>query len=486
MDFPGNDLAAAVHPWDKREAKLWKPLPEEIAVGGGTALFVDGLLPGGKASGRPQLLVGGEPQPLMGWAAAPPRQRGGGDYWWGIARINSRLLGGQAHGILELGLSVGDGPAKIHPLASVAIRDRPEVPPEGRASAAVLDSHCAQPPIAICMATYEPDATLLRRQIDSIREQTHRNWVCLISDDASGVEALRAIEQATAGDPRFVVSAAAENRGFYANFERALSMVPPEAELVALADQDDYWYPDKLEALAAAIGPDSKLAYSDMRIVEESGRTISDTYWSFRRNNYADYGSLVLANTVTGAASMFRRELLDDALPFPPRHAAAFHDHWIAQVAMTLGQISYVDRPLYDYVQHGDASLGYLAANGRGRFSGSLWSRGRIALQRFRRRRYRLGWRVPYFKLYCRTALAAAVLEMRCGDRTTTEQLVLLQTLQKPSSAARWLSGRLARDRWRTTETLSRERVMMAGLSWYALQGAYPRRSRGPGADTIA
>ena len=41
--------------------------------------------------------------------------------------------------------------------------------------------------------------------------------------------------------------------GFYGNFERALSLVPANAELIALADQDDEWYPEKLEVLATRL-----------------------------------------------------------------------------------------------------------------------------------------------------------------------------------------------------------------------------------------
>src|SRR5262249_39039026 len=61
---------------------------------------------------------------------------------------------------------------------------------------------------------------------------------------------------------------------------------------------------------------------------------------------------LVVANTVTGAASMFRRSLLPFLLPFPPAGAPAYHDHWIAGVALALGEIRFVSQPLYDYVQH--------------------------------------------------------------------------------------------------------------------------------------
>ena len=41
-----------------------------------------------------------------------------------------------------------------------------------------------------------------------------------------------------------------------------------------------------------------------------------------------------------------RRRCCDDALPFPPAQFAHFHDHWLALVALSLGDIAFVERPL--------------------------------------------------------------------------------------------------------------------------------------------
>ena len=166
------------------------------------------------------------------------------------------------------------------------------------------------------MATYEPGTELFRRQVGSIKDQTHDAWICLISDDGSSAERLAEMEEAIGDDRRFVFLENEDRVGFYANFERALAAVPEQAAFVALADQDDFWYPEKLEALVAALG-DRDLAYGDMRIVGEDGELISETYWNRRRNNYTDLASLLVGNTVTGAVTLFRADLLSRALPFP-------------------------------------------------------------------------------------------------------------------------------------------------------------------------
>ena len=70
---------------------------------------------------------------------------------------------------------------------------------------------------------------------------------------------------------------------------------------------------------------------------------------------------MLLTNPVVGASCLFRRSVLDSALPFPPPVGVVYHDRWIALVASLLGGIAYVDRPLYDYVQHPGAVLGHTA-----------------------------------------------------------------------------------------------------------------------------
>jgi len=211
--------------------------------------------------------------------------------------------------------------------------------------------------IAICMGSYNPDPELLARQIESIRDQTDSEWVCVISDDHSDPERFDQLLALTGGDERFTVSRAPSRIGFYRNFERALWLAPPAAGLIALSDQDDVWHPDKLATLRQSLGS-AALVYSDQRLVDERGELLRDTMWRRRANNWTNLASLLIANTVTGAAALFRRDVAEQALPFPDSPGIEFHDHWIALTAMTNGELRYVAGPLYDYVQHEAAVLG--------------------------------------------------------------------------------------------------------------------------------
>ncbi len=185
------------------------------------------------------------------------------------------------------------------------------------------------------------------------------------------------------------------------------------------------------------------------------GSIVADSYWERRANNHTSMLSLLAANAVTGAASLFPRSLLDDALPFPPGQFAHFHDHWLALTARALGDIRYVDRPLYDYVQHGAATLGHANATSTTRL------RERLTRRRGARERIRM-WRMHYFVDVCRLMQFAAVLEMRCGPRMPrARRRALARFLSADRSAARTatLAVRGLRD-------LKRERPQTLGAEW--------------------
>jgi glycosyltransferase involved in cell wall biosynthesis len=445
------------------------PLPAELAVGAGTALFVCGWCFSQRGrTRRLELLVDGEPQPLADYGmpradvfaahrSAPHSFRSG---FWGVVRIRPGADG------LELALRAEledgtDATARLTRLESS--------PPAAEPVDAEPPSH--GPFVAISMATYEPPHELFRRQLESIRAQTHTNWICVISDDSSRPERFEQLQEAVGDDPRFVVSRSPRRRGFYGNFERALALAPAAADFVCMADQDDHWYPEKLETLLGAIG-DAQLVYSDARLVTRDGEPIADTYWGERRNNHWDIHSLLIANAVTGGASLFRRELLEYALPFPPGQFEHYHDHWVGLTALALGDVAFVDRPLYDYVQHGTAVLGHAEANRIRTLMDRVRTVGFSPRERVRR------WRARYFTDYWRLVQFATLLLMRCGDRMTPAKRRAIERFQgseRSVLAQGGLAARALRELTGPPETLGAELALLLALSWRHLLVAMGR-----------
>jgi len=336
------------------------------------------------------------------------------------------------------------------------------------------------PSIAVCMATYEPDVELFTKQYRSIREQTHGDFVCIVSDDASTPARARAIERACAEDGRFRFIAHRDRVGYYRNFERCLALVPPDVGFVALSDQDDVWHPDKLETLARSFtSARVRLAYADMAIVSTEGELLAPSYWTDRVNNHTDLASLLLVNTVTGAASLFRRELLEVALPFPTVPGEPFHDHWLACVALALGELAFVDRPLHDYVQHGANIVGRhepLPGELRG---GLVNAFSRFARSPRRRIRNTVGWARRYYddEVRVREAFARALRE-RLRGRLHAEAAEAIDRVADMSTSNRsllWLLGRSARDVRGNSPTLGIENQLIKGIVWHRLRSRTAR-----------
>jgi glycosyltransferase involved in cell wall biosynthesis len=481
---------------------LDRPLPEALPVRSATAVFcvgtcfhrhqsvvdleviVDGVRHRPTARRMPRLDRFRELHPTLSpgeaasvasdpQSARDPELRSYRSGFWATVPIRA----GERLRELELTVEarLADGTAASAPLGTIAVVDRPapiDIEP--------LGARNGPPLIAICMATYNPDIELLRVQVESIRAQTDTDWVCVISDDRSEPENFDRIVEVVGADERFLLSRAGEHLGFYRNFERVLSLVPPECELVALSDHDDRWYPDKLEALREAI-VSAELAFSDLRRVDADGRVRAMSLWRGRRNNLSNLASLLISNTFPGAACLFRRRVIDRALPFPTGPGWDFHDHWLALVAMSLGEVAYVDRPLYDYVQHPGAVLGRAASSREPAASGKS---GRLRAWLERRRGFFSRWREAYFSLYLERDLHARVLLARCepdlNARKRRALRLMVGAVRSPLAFA-WLAARPARALIGRNETLGAEDELVRGILWRHLIAIRTGRRERPG-----
>ena len=195
---------------------------------------------------------------------------------------------------------------------------------------------------------------MLERQISSIRNQTSRDWRCHVGIDGVDLEAAELLRELVAEDERFVIHDFPDNVGFYRNFERLLAGVDTDSPWIALADQDDYWYPEKIERLLSTLAIDSvKLVSGQAKLTSPDGVASGITQRRAR-----GLSSLLLDNQVTGSFSVLASEVLVSALPFPEPTDVAYHDHWLGVVAACLGDVVIVDEVLQDYVQHGGNVIG--------------------------------------------------------------------------------------------------------------------------------
>lgn len=226
------------------------------------------------------------------------------------------------------------------------------------------------PRVCIVLATHEPNIAFLREQVESIRAQSYSNWICVVQDDASSGDLYKGIEQTIGNDSRFQIERNRERLGAYHTFERGLSRVPADAEYVCFADQDDVWRSDKLEKLVSLLQTSfAVLVHSDLSLIDDRGEKLHASCWKWegRKIGGESFPLLLLMNNVTGCAAMFRRRLLDIALPFPPQsdtNPFFLHDWWLALMATERGGIAATREPLVAYRRHSGNTLGAMRRPG--------------------------------------------------------------------------------------------------------------------------
>src|SRR3954462_5967026 len=124
-----------------RNIAIESPLPAALAPGRPTALFLQGRAVGVR---RLELLVGGEAHRAAG-TRMPRSDLGARAGWWAVVPVPGREDG-----------ATGDVAARADgehvALATLPVRALPAAPASG--------AEHAEPLIAVCMATYEPDAEL--------------------------------------------------------------------------------------------------------------------------------------------------------------------------------------------------------------------------------------------------------------------------------------------------------------------------------------
>ena len=109
-----------------------------------------------------------------------------------------------------------------------------------------------EPPlVSVVLGTYNGEA-YLQDQLRSVLAQTYPALEIIAIDDGSRDRTVDILREYAARDPRMRVTVNERNLGFIRNFEKGCRLA--RGEYIALCDQDDYWFPDKIEKMVGAIG----------------------------------------------------------------------------------------------------------------------------------------------------------------------------------------------------------------------------------------
>ncbi len=109
----------------------------------------------------------------------------------------------------------------------------------------------ARPTVSVVMATYN-GAAFIREQIDSILNQTYPISELIIQDDCSTDSTPAICREYEEKYPIVHFYENEHNLGFNDNFRTAAMRAT--GDFIAISDQDDVWFPEKIEKQVAAIG----------------------------------------------------------------------------------------------------------------------------------------------------------------------------------------------------------------------------------------
>ena len=219
--------------------------------------------------------------------------------------------------------------------------------------------------LSIALCTYNGSRFLLE-QLQSLANQTLKPFEIVICDDCSTDDTI-SIVQEFSNELNIKVFVNNFPLKVTKNFEKAISLC--SGDIILMCDQDDIWHPDKLAKIQSYFqeNPSKSAVFCDANLIDESGLSLGKKFWSvvrfhepqirqFKNGNAVDI--LLAGNRSAGCMMAFRKELIQNIIPFPTHIPLMIHDNWITIVAAMLDKIGLIEEQLNSYRQHSFQQIG--------------------------------------------------------------------------------------------------------------------------------
>lgn len=215
--------------------------------------------------------------------------------------------------------------------------------------------------IDILLTTYNTKIEYLKMQIDSILNQTYKNFKLIISDDCSSEqEVIKILKQYEKQDNRIELYLQEKNLGYTKNFEFVLTK--STANYIAFSDHDDIWYPNKIEeSLKILKEKNVDLVYCDAKQIDENGKVLHESYLRYKNmpmlnENYQKEILPFSRHIAIGCSQLFTKRVKELMIPFTENTMA--HDWHSLYIANALNGVYCIDKPLFGYRLHGNNAFG--------------------------------------------------------------------------------------------------------------------------------
>lgn len=216
--------------------------------------------------------------------------------------------------------------------------------------------------VAILMATYN-GGKYIKQQIDSIENQTFRDWSLYIRDDGSSDDTLDIIADYVRKDYR--INLIKDNIGSLGTRDQFLHLLKTiDSDYYMFCDQDDVWFQDKIEksinqiqilenncpGQAILVGSDCMMCGPNLEIINKS-------CWNHLRINpqeFLNYNGICVYPFVTGASMILNRKARDivPAIPLGLPKNRPMYDWWVLIQVYKRGVVDLLNEPTRYYRQH--------------------------------------------------------------------------------------------------------------------------------------
>ena len=197
--------------------------------------------------------------------------------------------------------------------------------------------------ISVCLATYNGEK-YIKRQLASILTQIETCDEVVISDDGSKDRTVEIVNSFRDSRIKVIHNS---NHGAINNFENALNNA--NGNYIFLSDQDDEWLPNKVQVCLNYLR-DYDCVISDNIVVDENGKTISESFFTMNKMHTGRYYNLLVRNNYIGCCMAFNRRVLDKVLPFPKN--IPMHDIWIGNIAAFTCRTCFIPEKLIKFYRH--------------------------------------------------------------------------------------------------------------------------------------
>ena len=183
--------------------------------------------------------------------------------------------------------------------------------------------------VSVALCTYNGEK-YIEQQLNSILNQNYPVEEIQIGDDGSSDKTIDIIDSFRKKFDRLYLTINERRLGPLKNFENTIKRC--RGQYICLADQDDIWYPEKLETVIPILERNDRIqaCFSNAGLIDAEGHKIAGSLWEafgMKRNDECVitterlFESLLrFGNLVTGATVVFEYPSRDKINPVNPRY----------------------------------------------------------------------------------------------------------------------------------------------------------------------